>query len=166
MDDWDERIDAVWADDGARATTTVIARIDALAAERAADDARALFERAGARDSAGRRSRGRAAVPRGPRAGLDEEHRAAGRDPAREHAAQSRTQSRRRSRCSRAEFDRASRLRRCTTQPRAFLRARAGRRGRCRGRRHPSPSARSHLTCRSTRARWRPTRDELVAELD
>ncbi|SDO79282.1 Tetratrico peptide repeat-containing protein [Microbacterium sp. ru370.1] len=52
MDEWQSRVDAVWADD-ALAPEDVITRIDELAAERPADDAVALFERAGARDSAG-----------------------------------------------------------------------------------------------------------------
>ncbi|WP_424935927.1 MULTISPECIES: tetratricopeptide repeat protein [Bacteria] len=52
-DDWQDRIDAVWADD-ALSDGERIVRIDALASERAADDAVALFERASARDSAGR----------------------------------------------------------------------------------------------------------------
>lgn len=53
MNDWQERIDAVWAVAGEIGDAEVIARIDTLAAERPADDAIALFERAGARDSAG-----------------------------------------------------------------------------------------------------------------
>lgn len=55
MKTWEERIDDVWeAAANAPVDSDVIARIDALAAERGADDARAEFERAGARDSAGR----------------------------------------------------------------------------------------------------------------
>ncbi|MDQ4213021.1 tetratricopeptide repeat protein [Microbacterium sp. ASV81] len=55
MDDWQERIGAVWeAAAGGLVDDEVIARIDALAAERDPGDAEALFERAGARDSAGR----------------------------------------------------------------------------------------------------------------
>ncbi|MGM1016553.1 MAG: tetratricopeptide repeat protein [Actinomycetota bacterium] len=49
---WDDRIDAVWADD-TLTDAQRIERIDALAAERPEDDARALFQSAGARDSAG-----------------------------------------------------------------------------------------------------------------
>jgi len=52
MSTWDERVEAVWADD-ALSDEERIARIDALAAELGDGDARALFERAGARDSAG-----------------------------------------------------------------------------------------------------------------
>jgi tetratricopeptide (TPR) repeat protein len=52
---WNERVDAVWAD-AALSDAERIERIDALAAERPDGDARALFERAGARDSAGRES--------------------------------------------------------------------------------------------------------------
>lgn len=51
-DDWATRVDAVWAD-GSLSDLERISAIDALAAERDADDPRALFERAGARDSAG-----------------------------------------------------------------------------------------------------------------
>ncbi|WP_067244760.1 tetratricopeptide repeat protein [Microbacterium resistens] len=76
MTRWDDRIDAVWeAASGGLVDDEVIARIDALAAERGTDDARAEFERAGARDSAGRPEE---AVPLYRRAlalGLDAEHR-------------------------------------------------------------------------------------------
>ena len=51
-DDWQSRVDAVWADESLD-DHAVMAAIDALAAERDADDPVALFERAGARDSAG-----------------------------------------------------------------------------------------------------------------
>ena len=71
--DWDARIDGVWNDqrltDGDR-----IARIDALAAERPADDARALFERAGARDSAGLEAEAEALYRRALDGGLDDDH--------------------------------------------------------------------------------------------
>ncbi|MFF2369511.1 tetratricopeptide repeat protein [Agromyces sp. NPDC058110] len=76
MDDWQQRIDAVWNDaSGTMVGDEVIARIDEIAAERGDDDARAVFERAGARDSAGRPDE---AVPLYERAlalGLDDEHR-------------------------------------------------------------------------------------------
>ncbi|MDY0909593.1 tetratricopeptide repeat protein [Microbacterium sp. CFBP9034] len=51
-DDWDTRIARVWADDALDDLERVRA-IDEIAAERPAHDPRALFERAGARDSAG-----------------------------------------------------------------------------------------------------------------
>lgn len=51
--DWEQRVDAAWAD-AALDDDTRLQRIDALAAELAPDDPRGLFERAGARDSAGR----------------------------------------------------------------------------------------------------------------
>ncbi|GAB2838500.1 tetratricopeptide repeat protein [Microbacterium insulae] len=51
-DDWQQRVDAVWADDDLDDAAR-LERIDALAAELAPNDARGLFERAGARDSAG-----------------------------------------------------------------------------------------------------------------
>ncbi|MDQ0575602.1 tetratricopeptide repeat protein [Agromyces albus] len=53
MNDWQHRVDAVWQQASALGDDEVIKRIDALAAERPADEPVALFERAGARDSAG-----------------------------------------------------------------------------------------------------------------
>ncbi|WP_102192662.1 tetratricopeptide repeat protein [Microbacterium aurantiacum] len=76
MTSWEERIDAVWADAaGGAVDDEVIERIDALAAERGTDDARAEFERAGARDSAGRPEEAVALYRRALELGLDEEHR-------------------------------------------------------------------------------------------
>ena len=54
----------------------MIERIDALAAERDADDARALFERAGARDSAGLEAEAEPLYRRALARGLDDDHRA------------------------------------------------------------------------------------------
>ena len=54
MSDWQHRIDAVWAAADELGDEEVVRRIDALAAERPDCDPVALFERAGARDSAGR----------------------------------------------------------------------------------------------------------------
>jgi hypothetical protein len=51
--DWRRRVDAVWAQAETLGDDEVIRRIDAIADERPADDPVALFERAGARDSAG-----------------------------------------------------------------------------------------------------------------
>jgi hypothetical protein len=74
MDGWQERVDAIWAND-ALSDQERIDRIDRLAAERPAGDAIALFERAGARDCAGLETAAeplyRAALERG----LDDEHR-------------------------------------------------------------------------------------------
>jgi hypothetical protein len=74
VDGWQERVDAIWADD-ALSDQARIDRIDRLAAERPAGDAIALFERAGARDSAGLETAAeplyRAALERG----LDDERR-------------------------------------------------------------------------------------------
>ncbi|WP_353828356.1 tetratricopeptide repeat protein [Agromyces sp. SYSU T0242] len=53
MDDWQERVDAVWAAAPELGERAVIAAIDALAAELPDDDPRGPFESAGARDSAG-----------------------------------------------------------------------------------------------------------------
>ena len=54
MDDWRGRIDAVWARADQAGEEATLEAIDALVAERPADDAIALFEAAGARDFAGR----------------------------------------------------------------------------------------------------------------
>ncbi len=73
-EDWDARVAAVWADH-ALSDAERIERIDALAGERDADDARALFERAGARDSAGLEKAAEALYRRALEVGLDDEHR-------------------------------------------------------------------------------------------
>ena len=73
-DDWQARIDAVWAD-GSLSEDAVVAAIDALADERAADDAVALFERAGARDSAGREEEAEPLYRRALALGLDPQRR-------------------------------------------------------------------------------------------
>lgn len=52
-DSWDDRVAAVWANAHEMAELDVVFAIDELVAERAPDDARALFEAAGARDYAG-----------------------------------------------------------------------------------------------------------------
>ena len=76
MKSWDERIDDVWADAaGDEVGDDTIARIDALAAERGPEDGRAEFERAGARDSAGRPDEAVALYRRALALGLDEDHR-------------------------------------------------------------------------------------------
>lgn len=51
--EWQRRIDEVWAAADELGDHAVVERIDALAAERGEGDPLALFERAGARDSAG-----------------------------------------------------------------------------------------------------------------
>ncbi|KRC62945.1 hypothetical protein ASE14_03870 [Agromyces sp. Root81] len=53
MSQWQQRVDAVWAEAQPLGDDEVIRRIDALAAERPQGDPIALFEQAGARDSAG-----------------------------------------------------------------------------------------------------------------
>ena len=72
--DWNTRIAAVWADDSL-SDADRIGRIDALAGERDPGDARALFERAGARDSAGLETEAEPLYRRALDAGLDDEHR-------------------------------------------------------------------------------------------
>ncbi|MGW4930750.1 tetratricopeptide repeat protein [Agromyces sp. NPDC004153] len=53
MQDWQQRVDAVWDAAGELGGDEVVRRIDALAAELPDDDPRAPFEQGGARDSAG-----------------------------------------------------------------------------------------------------------------
>jgi len=73
-DTWDDRVAAVWADE-TLSDEEVVERIDALAAERPDGDARALFERAGARDSAGLEAEAEPLYRAALEAGLDDEHR-------------------------------------------------------------------------------------------
>ncbi|WP_157001252.1 tetratricopeptide repeat protein [Agromyces laixinhei] len=76
VDDWERRIADVWSSAaGSVVDHEVIVQIDALAAERGDDDARAIFERAGARDSAGRPAEAVPLYRRALELGLDEEHR-------------------------------------------------------------------------------------------
>jgi len=74
MSDWQDRVDAVWADDSLD-PVEVVTRIDALAGERPADDAVALFERAGARDSAGLEEEAEPLYRRALGLGLDDDRR-------------------------------------------------------------------------------------------
>ncbi|MCJ1707515.1 tetratricopeptide repeat protein [Microbacterium sp. VKM Ac-2923] len=74
MDDWQDRVDAVSADDTLD-PAEVIQRIDALALERQEDDAIALFERAGARDSAGLEAEAEVLYRQALTTGLDDERR-------------------------------------------------------------------------------------------
>lgn len=74
MDDWQSRVDAVWADETLD-PTDVITRIDELATKRPQDDPVALFERAGARDSAGREREAEELYRRALQIGLDDERR-------------------------------------------------------------------------------------------
>jgi tetratricopeptide (TPR) repeat protein len=76
MKDWQQRIDAIWNDaSGTLVDDELIARIDEIAAERGDDDAQAVLERAGARDSAGRPAEAVPLYERALRLGLDEENR-------------------------------------------------------------------------------------------
>jgi tetratricopeptide (TPR) repeat protein len=72
--DWQERVDAVWAD-ASLSEDAVVAAIDALADERPADHPVALFERAGARDSAGREAEAEVLYRRALAIGLDDGRR-------------------------------------------------------------------------------------------
>ncbi|KRE30223.1 tetratricopeptide repeat protein [Agromyces sp. Soil535] len=71
MGDWQQRVDAVWASADELGDDEVIRRIDAIAAERPADDPVALFERAGARDSAGLEAEAETLYRRALAGGLD-----------------------------------------------------------------------------------------------
>lgn len=73
--EWQSRVDAVWAD-AALNNAEVIDRIDELAAEWPDDDALALFERAGARDSAGLEAQAEPLYRRALKLGLPESARA------------------------------------------------------------------------------------------
>jgi len=53
QDDWEARVAELWRQAPDLAPEELVARADHLAAERASDDAAALFERAAARDTAG-----------------------------------------------------------------------------------------------------------------
>lgn len=75
MDDWRSRVAAVWADAGTRSMNETEAAIEALVAERPADDAVALFELAGARDSAGREAEAEPLYRRALELGLPDEDR-------------------------------------------------------------------------------------------
>jgi len=72
---WNERIEAVWRDE-ALTDAERIERIDHLAAERDPEDAQALFERAGARDAAGREAEAEPLYRAALAAGLDDDLRA------------------------------------------------------------------------------------------
>lgn len=74
MQHWDDRVAGIWADESL-SDSERIERIDAVASERPDNDARALFERAGARDSAGIESEAEPLYRAALAAGLDEEHR-------------------------------------------------------------------------------------------
>ncbi|GAA5099502.1 hypothetical protein GCM10025760_35710 [Microbacterium yannicii] len=73
-DDWTTRVEAVWNED-ALSDDDRLVRIDALAAERAAGDPVALFERAGARDAAGLEAEAAPLYRAALDAGLDAVHR-------------------------------------------------------------------------------------------
>ena len=74
-DDWQQRVDAVWADATALGDDALVSAIDALAAERGPGDALALLERAGARDSTGREEEAAPLYRAALAAGLDDARR-------------------------------------------------------------------------------------------
>ncbi|MGP6171771.1 tetratricopeptide repeat protein [Microbacterium sp. A196] len=75
MNDWQDRVDALWQED-ALSDEDRVREIDALALEKPSDDAVALFERAGARDAAGAELAAVSFYRRALAAGLDESRRA------------------------------------------------------------------------------------------
>ena len=74
-DDWATRVAAVWDASDELGDNVVLERIDALVAERPADDAVAIFEAAGARDSAGLEAEAAHYYQRALDLGLDEPQR-------------------------------------------------------------------------------------------
>jgi len=74
FDDWQRRVDQVWADRGLDDAARIVA-IDALAAELGPDHPVALFERAGARDSAGEERAAEPLYRAALKAGLDPSRR-------------------------------------------------------------------------------------------
>lgn len=72
---WQARVDAVWADPSLN-NAEVVDRIDELATEWPEDDALALFQSAGARDSAGLEARAEPLYRRALQGGLPESERA------------------------------------------------------------------------------------------
>ncbi|MFF1879109.1 tetratricopeptide repeat protein [Leifsonia sp. NPDC058230] len=74
--EWQRRVDAVWASTGERSEADVVAAIDALVAERPADDPSAVFEAAGARDFAGREAEAEPLYRRALELGLPDPWRA------------------------------------------------------------------------------------------
>jgi len=74
-DDWQVRVDAVWAEAAALGDDDLVSAIDALAAERDPGDALALLERAGARDSTGREEQAAPLYRAALAAGLDDARR-------------------------------------------------------------------------------------------
>ena len=70
--DWNARISQVWADASGMAELDVVTAIDALVAERAPDDAAAVFEAASARDYAGLEPQAEPLYRRAIELGLDD----------------------------------------------------------------------------------------------
>lgn len=75
MDDWRQRVDAVWAEAEELGEQGTVDAIDSLVAERAPDDPGALFESAGARDFAGREAEAEPLYRAGLAQGLAEPER-------------------------------------------------------------------------------------------
>lgn len=74
-DAWEERVAAVWANAGQRSEAEVVDAIEALAAQRPADDAAALYERASACDFVGSEADAEPLYRAALAAGLDAQRR-------------------------------------------------------------------------------------------
>ena len=74
-DDWERRISAVWSMAASRSEAETVAAIDALVAERPAEDGAALFEWASVLDFAGREDQAEPYYRRALAAGLDQYRR-------------------------------------------------------------------------------------------
>lgn len=74
-DDWQNRVDAVWADAANLSDDALVAQIDALAAELPPGNALALAERGGARDSTGQEEQAATFYRAALAAGLDDARR-------------------------------------------------------------------------------------------
>lgn len=76
QNDWQQRVDQVWADADNLTEDELVAAIDRVAAERPENDALALFERGGARDSTGRPDLAEPLYREAMAAGLPDDERA------------------------------------------------------------------------------------------
>ena len=153
VQDWRQRVDAVWAAADALGDDEVIRRIDELAAERPTGDPVALFERAGARDSAGFESEAEPLYREALSRGLDGSERVQAHISSRRRSGTSAVRSRRSSCSTRSSPSRASSATRSSASGRSRSSMWA-----TRAARHPRPSPRSLRTWCATACRSRHTR--------
>ena len=150
---WQARVDAVWARADELGDAEVVRRIDDLAAERPSGDPLALFERAGARDSAGLEVEAEPLYSRGDRERARRRRARAGAHPARLDDPQPRAAAR----VDRAaRRDRSPRRASCATPSWPSAPSRSSTRA-TPGARHPMPSRPLPRTCRGTADRSRRT---------